>query len=110
MAPDARSSAHDLQDMASADLLLLLGEDRRRATLSFLDWLLRVTPQMLEPPEIIEGICRGLLDLGVPLDRYRTTTAVVTADMDAIAQRFGAVVVPEGDVELACHLTNSFAA
>lgn len=72
--------------MASADLLALLDEDLRRSTLGFMDWLLRVTPGAVEPASLIEEICDRLWRLGVPIDRYRTSSTVTTADADALGR------------------------
>ena len=51
-----------------------------------IDWLLRVTPGGDDPAALIEEICNRLWHLGVPVDRYRTSSTVTTADADALGR------------------------
>lgn len=84
--PDAARPAPELQGMSTADLLAALPPNLRRNTLNTLDWLLRMTPGRDDPEALIAEICDRLLALGVPIDRYRTSTTVTTAESDAMGR------------------------
>ena len=89
-APDAVLEAAipcpDLQGQPSADLFALLDEAQRRDTMTFIDWLLRATPGAIDPASLIEEICNRFWRLGVPIDRYRSSSTVTTADADALGR------------------------
>ncbi|MCW6510511.1 adenylate/guanylate cyclase domain-containing protein [Lichenifustis flavocetrariae] len=72
--------------MPSHALIAALPPELARGTLDYIDWLLRSTPQVVGPTKLVDAICNGLLALGLPLDRYRTSTTVVMADADSIGR------------------------
>lgn len=76
----------ELQTMPSADLFALLDDKLRRETMDLMDWLLRITPGAVGAAVLIEEICNRLWRLGVPIDRYRTSSDVATADADALGR------------------------
>ena len=106
VAPAGARAQPDLQDMTSADLLAVLPPALRRGTLDYIDWLLRSTPKREDPESLVMEICDRLVALGFPLDRYRSSSAVTTADSDAMGRTWvrgqGSTItsyVREGDVE-----------
>lgn len=71
-----------------------LTPERRQNALALLDWI--ASPQQRrEIGSLIESLCERLVAAGVPLDRYGSSTTMVTADHDAI----GRIWRPEGGVE-----------
>ena len=84
--PEAARPMPELPALPSADLLALLDPALQRGTTDFMDWLLRRTPGTMDPAALIEEICNRFQRLGVPVDRYRSSSTVTTADADALGR------------------------
>lgn len=71
--------------MAIGDVFERLDPDRKRTAISLLEWV--SSPRQRQAAvSLIEDLCQRVLAAGVPLDRYRSSTSMITADHDAIGR------------------------
>ena len=59
--------------------------NRRRQTMDFLGWINTVLRTM-DRESVVAATCERFLETGVPLDRYSSSTTVLTADHDALGR------------------------
>lgn len=90
----ARVAAAEIAVLSIPEIQARLTAEGRRIALALLDWVGN-PHQRTEIGSLIESFCERLVDAGVPLDRYGSSTTMVTADHDAI----GRIWRPEGGVE-----------
>lgn len=89
--PDARKIAA----LSIPELEARLTPESRRTALAMMDWIARSSQGGKEVGSIVQLLCERLVAAGVPLDRYVSSTTMVTADHDAI----GRIWRPDGGVE-----------
>ena len=63
-----------------------LPRDKRRITMDTIGWINTIIRAQTPRSKIIEELCQRFIDLGIPLDRYGSSTTVLTADHDAIGR------------------------
>lgn len=90
----ARSSAAEIAALRIPDLHARLTPEGRANAFAIVDWIASPAGRM-EVGSIVQALCERLVSIGVPLDRYASSTTMVTADHDAI----GRIWRPEGGVE-----------
>ncbi len=79
-------SAAEIVDLPIERLDLILGRDRVYGISLAIDWLIRQARNIEMPSERIAILCSRLVALGIPLDRYGSSTEVLDAEHDAIAR------------------------
>ena len=64
----------------------ILGSERTAAARGVSDWLIRHTRDTSLAVTMIAHLCDRLIEIGVPLDRYGSSTEVLDAEHDAVAR------------------------
>ena len=83
---DAGLSAAEIVDLSAERLDRLMGRDLAYGLSLIADWLTRNARRKDMPSERIALLCDKLLDLGLPLDRYGSSTEVLAAEHDSISR------------------------
>ncbi len=83
---DAALPAADIVDLPPERLDALMGPERAYGLSLVADWLNRNARAQDMPSERIATLCDKLLALGLPLDRYGSSTEVLDSQHDAIAR------------------------
>jgi adenylate cyclase len=79
------STSLAVSSMSMVDLLARMKPARARRVLSVVDWLIGAERRG-QPGSLIEELCRRLVESGLPLDRYGSSTSMVTAEHDAVGR------------------------
>ncbi len=82
--PPHRAAAA-LSHLSSTELLSRLTPNRARKALGLVAWLLG-PDQRQTAGILIEEMCERLLDAGLPVDRYGSSIAMITAEHDAVGR------------------------
>ena len=85
-AADAALSAADIVELPPERLDRLMGWDLAYGVSLVADWLVRNAHVQEMPGERIALLCDKLLALGLPLDRYGSTTEVLDAEHDSVSR------------------------
>lgn len=93
-AEPGRGKAQDLSHLRPSELYEILSLERRRAMLDLVDFVLRRPGTVLSSAQAIAELCARVSDIGLPLDRYVSSTTVLTPDHDALRRLW----VKEGGV------------
>lgn len=80
-----RLTTDEIATLPLTEVLARLEPDRAAHALAMVDWL-NGSRQREVSESIVEGLCARLLAAGIPLDRYGSSTSMVTADHDAIGR------------------------
>ncbi len=83
---DAALATADIVELPAERLDRLMGRDLAYGVALVADWLTRNARVQDMPSERIALLCDKLLDLGLPLDRYGSSTEVLDAEHDAISR------------------------
>ena len=83
---DAVLTAADIVDLAPERLDRIMGWDLAYGVSLVADWLVRNARVQEMPGERIALLCDKLLTLGLPLDRYGSTTEVLDAEHDSVSR------------------------
>ena len=83
---DAGLSAAEIVDLPAERLDRLMGRNLAYGIALVADWLTRNARRKDMPSERIALLCDKLLDLGLPLDRYGSSTEVLDAEHDSISR------------------------
>ncbi len=86
VAADARLSAAEIVNLPAERLDRLMGWDLTYGVMLVADWLTRHARMKDMPSERIALLCDKLLALGLPLDRYGSSTEVLDAEHDSISR------------------------
>ena len=90
----SRPGAREIAALSLSEIDARFTPERRLTALAMIDWI--ASPQeRAEIGSIVQALCERLVAIGVPLDRYASSTTMVTADHDAI----GRIWRPDGGVE-----------
>lgn len=90
----SRPGAREIAALSLSEIDVRFTPERRLTALAMIDWI--ASPQeRAEIGSIVQALCERLVAIGVPLDRYASSTTMVTADHDAI----GRIWRPDGGVE-----------
>ena len=73
-------------ELSSEALDAILGPERRAAAQGLSDWLIRHARDTSLAVTMIGQLCDRLVAIGVPLDRYGSSTEVLDAEHDAVAR------------------------
>ncbi|WP_131193929.1 adenylate/guanylate cyclase domain-containing protein [Lichenihabitans psoromatis] len=71
--------------MSMPDLLAGMPSDRARKAVDLVDWLMR-SDRRTASKSLIEELCERMIEAGLPLDRYASSTSMVTAEHDAVGR------------------------
>ena len=82
----ARIGAADIMDFTTERLDVLLGRSRAYAIGLVSNWLIRRARARALPAETITLLCERLVALGLPLDRYGSSTEILDSEHDAITR------------------------
>ncbi|RYC32940.1 adenylate/guanylate cyclase domain-containing protein [Lichenibacterium minor] len=85
-AADAALTAADIVDLPAERLDRLMGWDLAYGVSLVADWLTRNARTKDMPSERIATLCDKLLVLGLPLDRYGSSTEVLDAEHDSVSR------------------------
>ncbi|RYB06281.1 adenylate/guanylate cyclase domain-containing protein [Lichenibacterium ramalinae] len=85
-AADALLPAADIVELPAERLDRLMGWDLAYGVVLVADWLTRNARQKDMPSERIALLCDKLLTLGLPLDRYGSSTEVLDAEHDSVSR------------------------
>ena len=85
-AADAALPAADIVDLPAERLDRIMGWDLAYGVTLVADWLTRNARTKDMPSERITQLCDKLLALGVPLDRYGSSTEVLDAEHDSVSR------------------------
>ncbi len=81
----SRPGARDIAALSLSEIDARFTPERRLTALAMIDWI--ASPQeRAEIGSIVQALCERLVAIGVPLDRYASSTTMVTADHDAIGR------------------------
>ena len=80
-----RLTTAEIAALSLNEVLARLEPDRAVPALALVDWL-NGSPQREIVESIVEHLCARLIAAGIPLDRYGSSTSMVTADHDAIGR------------------------
>ena len=83
---DAALAIADIVELPAERLDRLMGRDLAYGVALVADWLTRNARVQDMPSERIALLCDKLLDLGLPLDRYGSSTEVLDAEHDSISR------------------------
>ncbi len=82
----ARGLALPISHLPLSELLARMTPNRARKALGLIAWLLGPDDQGDRITSVVEELCERLLDAGLPIDRYGSSTSMVTAEHDAIGR------------------------
>ncbi len=85
-ASEAALSAADIVDLPAERLDRLMGWDLAYGVSLVADWLIRNARTQEMPSARIATLCDRLLALGLPLDRYGSSTEVLDAEHDSVSR------------------------
>ena len=75
----------ELARLSMGGALALMSPERARGAMSVVDWLLS-WKKGGSAPEVVELLCAKLTEAGVPLDRYGSSTSMITSEHDAVGR------------------------
>ena len=81
-----RSGAADIMEFTTERLDALLGRSRAYAIGLVSNWLIRRARARALPAETITLLCERLVALGLPLDRYSSSTELLDSEHDAVTR------------------------
>ncbi len=79
-------STEVVSELPTEELDRLIGPERGRRVAVILDWLIRRARELDLPAETIAHLCEKLVDMGLPLDRYGSSSETLAAEHDAIGR------------------------
>ena len=79
-------SSQDVSELPAEDLDQLMGPERSRKAAFLTDWLIRHARKLDLPADTIVQLCERLVEIGLPLDRYSSSTETLDAEHDAIGR------------------------
>lgn len=83
--PAPRIAMASLVHLPAAELLGRMTPSRSRKAIGLTAWLLGPN-QRSTVEAVIEDLCERFLDIGLPIDRYGSSTSMVTAEHDAVSR------------------------
>lgn len=85
--PDAeRPDVQAISILGPAELDEIMGPARSRDIAVVSDWIVRRARDRVMPGKRIKELCKQLIDAGLPLDRYGSSTETLDAEHDAIGR------------------------
>ncbi len=75
-----------VSQLPTEELDRLIGPERSRKVVALTDWLLRHARERDLPTDAISFLCEKLVDMGLPLDRYGSSSQTLDAEHDGIGR------------------------
>ena len=79
------SSALAISQLSMQELLARMTPNRARKAIGLVAWLMG-PEQRVTVETIVEELCERFLDAGLPIDRYGSSTSMITAEHDAVGR------------------------